>query len=304
MNTSQRALPSTENVLAEAGFKQSDVIQTEGHWPLTLIFINQDSGTLDRELVGYFDVFLPTRAITLHERTGDMRRKKFSYKRGMIGFNPPETRWSIDWQGRMEGVGLIFEKDVLQRAAIDLFGDNPTDLKWRMALSDNMPAIAYLGLDIASQISEGYPAGRTVVDQQVLTFIGMLVRRYASTDQRNTAKVGIRSPQVLRALSYIDANLTAPITTDHICDIAASSPSHLNKLFRKEIGNSVWNYVISRRMLAAAQEIEATHFTIDVIAKSYSFASRSTFSNQFKSHYGMSPGQYRRSKQLSQSDEV
>ena len=85
-----------------------------------------------------------------------------------------------------------------------------------------------------------------------------------------------------------------PLTLQHISDVSAASIGHLNRLFRVEVGHTVWGYVMSRRINAAAEKLAQSEDTIENIAKQYGFKSRSNFARQFKSIYGKPPGAFRK----------
>ena len=283
-----------KDILLKLGFSDEDIVDFDGEWPSTIITIRENTGNSDRMFVGFFDIFIPTRTFTLHELTGGYKRKKYNYRYGMAGFNPPDAKWEISWEGVLEGFAIIFETSTIEKASQELFGESYKSLDWRRAICDRAPAIAYLGLDIASQVTTGFPAGKPHVNLQMRAFLAMLIRRYAVTPERNTALVGVSSRQVLRAIQYIESHLSQPLTLQHISDVSAASIGHLNRLFRVEVGHTVWGYVMSRRINAAAEKLAQSEDTIENIAKQYGFKSRSNFARQFKSIYGKPPGAFRK----------
>lgn len=286
---------SLKSILVDSGLDTDHVYKVAGKWPATMVLANMASGTLERQLPDFYDVFIPTRPMVLIETSGDMRRRKFRYRRGMVGFSPPGATWSIEWVGQLEGISFFFSPDVINRFAERNFKESPVDLTWRSALSDNMPAIAHLGMDIASQVATGVPMGKRFVQNQTSVFLSMLLRRYSYSPQRMSALVGVTSPQVLRAVRFIDLHLTDPISSALICEYCAASGSHLNRLFREELGQSLWDFVLSRRLDAAAGQLRKTAAPIAQIGRLYQFRSRSSFSRQFSQRFDCSPSEHRRS---------
>lgn len=286
-----------KDILVELGFPDQDIVVFDGEWPSTIVTMRENTGKLDRGFVGFFDIFIPTRTVTLHELTGGYKRKKYNYRYGMAGFNPPEAEWAISWEGVLEGFAIVYETSTIEKASQELFGESYKSLDWRQAICDRAPAIAYLGLDIAGQATTGFPAGKTHVNLQMRAFLAMLIRRYAVTPERNTALVGVSSRQVLRAVQYIEAHLTQPLSLQHISDVSAASIGHLNRLFRVEVGHTVWGYVMLRRINAAAEKLTQSDDTVENIAKQFGFKSRSNFTRQFKTIRGKSPGNFRKEAQ-------
>lgn len=215
------------------------IIGLDGKWPAALSVMNMDHGRQTRLFTDLFEIFIPTRGLELTEISGGLKRRSFRYLPGMVGFNSPGARWEIEWTGTIAGVCFFFDADTIAKAVEEVYGEQPDYLTWRLALSDHAPAIAYLGLDIASQIVNQFPAGRAHAERLMETFLALLIRRYSRSQTRNTSRVGLLSQQVLRALSFIEKNHHRAISLEEICRASHASPAHLNRLFRKEIGQSV-----------------------------------------------------------------
>lgn len=271
----------------------STLTDIDNRWPTVVSLFRSSSGNGQRFLKGVFEIFIPTRTIQLHEISGGMERTSFSYQKGMVAFSPPQAHWEIEWQGTIEGVCFYFAPETMRRAAADIYGEELEETNWRLALSDYAPAIAYLGLDIASQAKNGFPVGQDHINDLMRAFLSLAIRRYSKSDRRNSARVGIFSPQVLQAIKYIDANLEQDLSTDSICFHSAVSVPHLNRLFRKEVGHSVWRYVTRQRLNLAARKLLETTETVDRIGRSSGFRSKVNFERHFKARFGVTPIAYR-----------
>ncbi|WP_018997282.1 helix-turn-helix domain-containing protein [Hirschia maritima] len=242
--------PFVSERLKNAGVSPSSIGVLQGKYPVTFAHTNFPPGGVERSPVEYFDIYCPTRPANIYEVSGTIQRKYFDYRTGFISFNPPMSTWTARWDTRVEGFGLYIQPPILEKAAFDLFGETPDELSWRLVLGDYAPSIAFLALDIGSQALNKYPAGVEIVEQQMTTLLNLLVRRFSSSPKRDTSLVGIHSSQVLRAVQYISDNLDNKISVQSIADAAASSPPHLNRLFRAELGTSVWKYVQKMRRTA------------------------------------------------------
>ncbi len=264
----------------------------DGRWPIQLTSLSAPSGQLENAARAHFDIFFPTRAVVLEEHTGSMRRRRFAYRPGMVGFTPPGRAWSVSWIGQLEGVGFLIEPATMTRAAETAFpGAGP--ITWRQALSDHAPSIAYLGLDIASLAVSGRPAGHAHLETLLEAFMALIVRRYSMTARRDLSRVGVLSRQVLNALEYIDADPTRAISVMGLADAANTSPAHLNRLFRSELGDSVASFVRRRRLRAARRLLARTALSQAQIARAFGFSSRPVFARAYAAEFGEAPGQAR-----------
>ena len=265
--------PLDHNVLRDAGVPTDSIGTLKGRFPLTYGNSSLPPGSLDRMATDYFELYSATRPVTIYETSGSRKRTAFHYRLGYVAFSSPEARWSARWNSRIDGFSLYIQPGILKSIAEDVFGEPAEHLNWRHVLGDHVPAIAYLALDIGSQAIAGYPAGVKFVEDQVETLLAMLVRRYSSTERRDTRLVGIHSPSVLRALEYIYGHLKRPITVEKIAEAAGASAPHMNKLFRAELGVSVWSYVQSKRFDAIKEALQKPHSEPDKIARLFGYAS-------------------------------
>lgn len=104
------------------------------------------------------------------------------------------------------------------------------------------------------------------------------------------------SPAVRRALRYIDINYPSAIGVPDLARECGLSPQHLNRLFRKEAGCSPYAFILERRMRAARELLAFSDCTAEEISERVGYSSPVNFANAFRKRYGMTPGQFRRSR--------
>lgn len=94
------------------------------------------------------------------------------------------------------------------------------------------------------------------------------------------------------AVSYIESRLGEPLRLDEVAGAAHYSKYHLNRLFSSEIGTSLHDYIVRRRLTAAARLLIEGKNIIDV-AMSCGYGSQQAFSSAFKAMYKVTPGEFR-----------
>lgn len=99
--------------------------------------------------------------------------------------------------------------------------------------------------------------------------------------------------RVLRCVEYIESHLEESLTVPALARTAALSPSRLAHLFREQVGTSIVQYVIDRRMLRAQQLLDLTTRPVGAIARHVGFDDALYFSTQFRRRVGTSPTKYR-----------
>ena len=92
---------------------------------------------------------------------------------------------------------------------------------------------------------------------------------------------------------YIDSEIKNDISLSSICDACSISQSYLSKLFRKNFGISVMDYIHLRKMNKAKMYIALTDYTMTQIGYHTGYNDGSYFSKIFKKYEGMTPKQYR-----------
>ena len=69
-------------------------------------------------------------------------------------------------------------------------------------------------------------------------------------------------------------------------------PAYLNRLFKKEKGVSVGQFLINERMKLAGAILETGQYNANETAEKVGYSHYTNFYNMFKKYYGMSPAKY------------
>lgn len=102
------------------------------------------------------------------------------------------------------------------------------------------------------------------------------------------------SHPVRQIIRYINENITKKITLSDLSKLTSKSPDYLSKLFKKEVGINLTNYIHQQKIEAAKYFLEYTTMEITEIATLFLFSNPAHFSKVFKQHVGLSPSQHRR----------
>lgn len=96
-----------------------------------------------------------------------------------------------------------------------------------------------------------------------------------------------------KTVSYIECNLTEDINLDSFTSVIGYSKYHLSRLFKKDTGKSIVEYIRLRRLALAAMLLLETEESILTIGFLFHFQSQESFSRAFKEVYSLPPGKYR-----------
>lgn len=98
---------------------------------------------------------------------------------------------------------------------------------------------------------------------------------------------------VKKAILLIDNDLSADLSLHSIAEKLNVSGSYLSTVFKKQTGQTVTDYILSRRIRLATHLLKTTVLQIQTIAQHCGFPDVNYFSKQFKKHTGTTPRAYR-----------
>jgi len=98
---------------------------------------------------------------------------------------------------------------------------------------------------------------------------------------------------VEKVKSYIRSNLDRELSRNEIADHVFLNPEYLSRLFRKETGLSLIEYITNERIQAAIGYLVRTTMPVSIIASKVGHSNFSHFSKIFKKVTGMTPNEYR-----------
>lgn len=106
------------------------------------------------------------------------------------------------------------------------------------------------------------------------------------------------SPLVRKAVTHIRVHLADQLTLGGIAKGIRVSPSYLSRLFNRETGDSISNYITRARVEKAAGLLSFSGMSIQNIAFYVGFGDLNYFSRCFKKYKRMTPTEYRASSSI------
>ena len=114
------------------------------------------------------------------------------------------------------------------------------------------------------------------------------------TQRMHLLKKQNRYPRaIVVCMDYIYDNLHTKLTLPELADAAGLSPAYLSRLFRKEVGMPVSEYIIRKRVEAARNMLRYSEYSYIAISDYLCFSSESHFIQVFRRYTGYTPRKYR-----------
>ncbi|NWL86304.1 DNA-binding response regulator [Paenibacillus sp. 79R4] len=102
------------------------------------------------------------------------------------------------------------------------------------------------------------------------------------------------SPSVVEKVKeYIQQHLSEDLSREDIASQVYLNPDYLTRIFKKETGMSISDYLLQQRLNIAASLLANTGLSVSSIAAQIGYANFSHFSRMFKKYYDKSPLEYR-----------
>lgn len=104
------------------------------------------------------------------------------------------------------------------------------------------------------------------------------------------------SPEIIQAINYMQNNLNLQLTAEEVAKAVFTSPNRLHKIFKAETGMTLGAYLDGQILFRAAQLLIDPTQPIGEISRQLGFCDQFYFSRRFKSQFGQTPSEFRKSR--------
>jgi two-component system response regulator YesN len=105
--------------------------------------------------------------------------------------------------------------------------------------------------------------------------------------------------QIKKAQEYIAANLDKNISRTEIAEQVYLNSDYLSRLFKREVGLPLKDYMISEKIKLAKKLLVTTNLSVGIIASKVGYSNFSHFTLIFKKVEGVTPNEYRQQSKIS-----
>ena len=169
-------------------------------------------------------------------------------------------------------IGLFNHRDACEYAAVPV-----------SSVDADLERIAHEGAHLLSQMMKGTPPPRT---PRLIPPKGIVIRQ--STDV-----LAVQNPGVAKAVHFIQRHLNNPLSIEEVAIASGFSRRGLTAAFRRELGESVAQYITRQRVKEAGHLLCETNLKAADVAQRAGFTSLEHLSRVFKKIKGIRPSVYR-----------
>lgn len=110
---------------------------------------------------------------------------------------------------------------------------------------------------------------------------------------KGLSQVHNHNPLVKRCKELVNQNLYSKVTSQELAEQLGITPSYLSRLFIKEEGIKLVDYIAKEKVEAAKTRLIYTSDSYSIVANTFGFSTQGHFGKVFRKVTGMTPGEYR-----------
>lgn len=144
---------------------------------------------------------------------------------------------------------------------------------------------------------QAFAAGLDLVGGEELAF-RMAAAALTSFSVRPTypANAPAEEKRIAAVLRNLDEEIAEPLSLARLAGAAGMSRYYFLRTFKRVTGQTPWRFILSRRLALVARNLAMRRGTVLDAAVASGFNDLSEFTRQFRRHFGVTPGLYRRRK--------
>jgi len=187
-------------------------------------------------------------------------------------------------------------KLLIQVAGDDLIGVDSEKLELRHQVGVRDPLMTQLANALKAQLYHGDLYGKAYAESVAHLLAVHLLQNYCAHRIRLPEVRGRYGSRMTKVLDYIRENMHDEISIESLAKLAHMSPYYFIKWFKKQLGETPYQFVVRRRMEKAKYLLRNTDKSVVEIALEIGYDYACNFSNAFKQYAGITPNSYRKSR--------
>lgn len=221
--------------------------------------------------------------------------KEFQYKKGSFICVEPGIDIEVDpihSSGDVKFISICVNKDFFERISSQIIDKEKIEFKYiDNAYSYQLLDIIKLLISEIMNFGENCPLMLEGLETQLVIQLlrdslpNLLVHRKRNFTDKDYINQSIR---------YMQEYYSSNITINEICSIIYVSPCHFQRVFKKQMKQTPYNYLMEIRVDKAKEKLIDGKNNIAEVARQCGFVSTAHFSSVFKRIEGVSPSEYRK----------
>ena len=207
---------------------------------------------------------------------------------GMTSGDTPD--W-IDVLGACEFVEFRPSRDLRQTLAEELGVPAAADLAELNSLEE--PVLAAASMRFRAHALGGWPLEELEAEAMMAAVVRRMLTGYLGGKEPRATSLMLDPVRLRRVTEYIEANIAASLSIEHLARVAALSRFHFIRAFKATTGLTPHRYVQAKRMNRARALLADESLAIGEIARRVGYADAHSFRRAFAQQFGRPPALFR-----------
>lgn len=239
------------------------------------VIVNQQTYDIKKGMLFFFQPF------QLHKVHVEVSQQ-IPYERSILHFDPVSHSKNLHLFPTLNTLFHRLQKGVLTQQAFDLENDYQYILEIYHALKTSM-------------VNNYWQEDSQLFLMQMLSCI----RRNNDYVEKDSSLYNLRPLHYSETImQWIEEHYMEPFDLERLSDELHLSKSYVSRIFKRETGSSLTEYLIVRRMKQACHLLQTTNTPVEVITEDIGLSNVSYFIQLFKKVIGTTPHQYRLSYKI------
>lgn len=214
-------------------------------------------------------------------------------------YNPELEFYSVIKSGNVEKTQELCHQALVDKPGLGVLSQNYIrNIKYHFVVTAALIARYCIegGMDLSAaySLSDFYiqKADKCQTAKEISDLHPVMCIDYAER-MKNLHKKKICSKSVANCINYIYDHLHTRITVETLSKKAGLNPSYLSRLFKKETGITISNYIQNKKIETAKNMLIYSDYTLSQISSTLAFPTQSYFTEIFHKKTGFTPSKYR-----------
>lgn len=219
---------------------------------------------------------------TLHYRIGD---REVLVPEGHVMVVPRDVEHTTTFMTPMHGVALWLGEDLVAQISDAMGPETSAKMLAPGAFVAKNGRIASLLRVLVEEVTDA-GAGHTRSAEAICESIVIETLRRAPRSKDPTSA---RDPRVRAAIAQMQTSYADTLTVDDLAKTAKMSRFHFSRLFRDEVGDAPYQFLLRVRIARAVELLRGGHHSVTEAALACGFSDFSRFASTFRKHTGKLP---------------
>lgn len=217
----------------------------------------------------------------------------FHHKHSVVSFG--ESKVALDYLKSHKMDLLITDIRMPELSGLELIQEIRTvDSRLEIAILSGYSDFTFAQQAIDLKVSKYFT--KPSDPEELISYIESFDKRQQGTNRPAGRYTG-SNLVILKGLDFIARNYPTKFNLNDIAEELYITPTYLSKLFKRETGQNLSDFVLEFRMEKARELLVQLEFSIADIDDMVGYQDPGYFSSAFKSVYGMTPHEFRKQSQ-------